>query len=354
MSEASDVVFVYYAEDSAAIIAITDDYDAIYAVDYPYFTMPREHMNLIGTAPAAPTHGIIYFDAKTGIIKGISLRPDEDLAHYDHIEIDPDLAEKLMVGTLEVRDFFVSPARKLTRTDSDYTLEVLDGNYVVLDETPLSSPLMLRIKIATKDKTIAFKFDTLYAGMHLAAAFETLDVLVTYRDDPSVILETVTISMADLMAQRLIVRALATDFKMHPAVFMKRFLPATLLEVGDENTDRMPMSATADDVIRFSPGGKGSDAALVARIDRKKARVKLTYNRDAGPLYDRHLHSFPIIVTRPKDPSAILTGTTLPLESLLATGKAEFSLPKDLMKHEFDLYAPLFFKSMTVFDNKMK
>lgn len=357
----SGVGYVYFNKDTAEIKGITFDPDAALASLYAFIEVPRSELDLLASSTVMrPKQGFVYYEPVSGQIRGVSFTRDADLdSRFDAIAISIGEAEKFMEGEYLPDDWCVG------RTEASGTEPVLvrrsagkivlkltciDEGWVMIPESPADplEPVGIIISIARRAGTIRLilRKPAMYGTVESDA--ETVSVIISKPDDPSVVYAILNVSLSDLFTRGTVEADLGCVLPERVTVLTRRITPATTLEVGDYHNNRLPLPSHFCDLVRF--GADTQHASLAATIRRDKIVVKLNPT-DIG-LYERDLAVLPLLLTKPGDPTFILHAATINVSQLFASAECVIALPPHLRGERFDLYTRLLFASAGVKDTR--
>lgn len=288
--------------------------------------------------------GYVYHDGTS--IRGIAFAPDAALAKYDRLTIPLEQAIQFVKGELKVDDWFVfttSIGAALYTTTGEIHLDVVGDKFELLMDRPQRHAIMLLVTAYREDQQIVFELDS---KAKLTSSLSNLSFIITKQDDPSAVLHQATVSLDELLDTRSVRQPLPIDPEIAIDVYTRPVFPCYRLRhcTSYESTLALPYGHFID-LMRCET--QAIERGLQAIVARDTATLHLSVV-GAAETFERSISSLSLLFTMPDDPTLILHGTSVALDTV--KDGVSLTLPEFVVEQPFDLWLPLLYRRASLID----
>lgn len=298
--------------------------------------------------------GLVYYDEKTGDIRGLSFVADEALAPHPSIFAPEETIISLMNAPALsdwVVDAIDDEMRLINIHENSVALDFVQDEDISLlrSDSKKTAQVSLSVKVSRTGGYIGFQLGA--ASKRLAmkiARDQSLYFVVTRRGNPEAILGMFNISLADLATRGIVTRRLSKQTDKID-IYTQRCSP---LDYFIEEVDNLrPVFELPDvgfeDVVLYSRArlSESLEPALVATVE--DGELVLRHHHGGGAIYDRPMQEYTLALTAPRDKHRLLAVLGV-LVADLEKGEARVPLPENMVDQEFDICGQLLYH--TVYD----
>lgn len=302
--------------------------------------------------------GRMYYDERTGSIRGVSHSSDPEMdARFQHVEVKSDMADDFMQGRRNLSDWMVvyqgdQPTLVPVTTKSITVVPSQQGWTVVTNSE--SAPVRLILVVPPGELSGALLIHT-EEGVSAKPGFDApFDLRLVKRGSPDEIVGNFSIDPNELFEKGMVMLDFATEISFEIDIITKPLTSVSYeVQPYHEAARPLPMpKGRFEDFHLFAPIEQieGCPDGLLVKVYEDRIVARLIGG--GGRYYDRNMTGLLLALCRAEDKEAMLWRGRVAIDDLRA-GDVEIAL-SEALEGEVSVLSQLYFVNSFVFDVRGK